>query len=114
MYLFCMVQLTPTYNSFLMLTQIMELKKEGKIKGKDDPESIDAELDADDDNDQRTAEEVAMAKLRSQRESMRNNPVADAYADKIKARLGGGKETDQQCGDFFGQHAGECACSHLL
>lgn len=86
-----MVQLTPTYNSFLILTQIMELKKEGKIKGKDDPESIDAELDADDDNDQRTAEEVAMAKLRSQRESMRNNPVADAYADKIKARLGGGR-----------------------
>ena len=69
----------------------MELKKEGKIKSKDDPGSIDAELDADDENDQRTAEEIAMAKLRSQRESMRNNPVADAYADKIKAQLGGGR-----------------------
>lgn len=68
----------------------MELKKEGKIKSKDDANSIDAELDADDDDDQRTAEEVAMAKLRSQRESMRNNPVADAYADKIKSKLGGG------------------------
>ena len=68
----------------------MELKKEGKIKSKEDANSIDAELDADDDDDQRTAEEVAMAKLRSQRESMRNNPVADAYADKIKSKLGGG------------------------
>ena len=68
----------------------MELKKEGKIKSKDDANSIDAELDAADDDDQRTAEEVAMAKLRSQRESMRNNPVADAYADKIKCKLGGG------------------------
>ena len=68
----------------------MELKKEGKIKSKDEADSIDAELDADDANDQRTAEEVAMAKLRSQRESMRNNPVADAYADKIKSKLGGG------------------------
>lgn len=68
----------------------MELKKEGKIKSKDDANSIDAELDAADDDDQRTAEEVAMAKLRSQRESMRNNPVSDAYADKIKSKLGGG------------------------
>ena len=78
----------------------MELKKEGKIKSKDDPGSIDAELDADDENDQRTAEEIAMAKLRSQRESMRNNPVADAYADKIKAQLGGGSQEDGVVGSI--------------
>ena len=76
----------------------MELKKEGKIKSKEDANSIDAELDADDDDDQRTVEEVAMAKLRSQRESMRNNPVADAYADKIKSKLGGGVDSSNKGG----------------
>lgn len=74
----------------------MELKKEGRIKKKDD---IDAELDNDDDDsegalDLRTEEEIAMAKLRAQREAMRNNPVADEYADKIKSKLGSSAKGD--------------------
>mmetsp|Transcript_24716 Transcript_24716/g.50710 ORF Transcript_24716/g.50710 Transcript_24716/m.50710 type:complete len:784 (-) Transcript_24716:71-2422(-) len=76
--------------------KIMELKKEGRIKKKDD---IDSELDNDDDDsegglDIRTEEEIAMAKLRAQREAMRNNPVADEYADKIKSKLGSSAKGD--------------------
>lgn len=68
--------------------KIMRLKKEGKIKKGKDP--IEAELDADDEKAS-TSGDVNLEKLRRQRRAMRDNPVASAYADKIKDQLGGKK-----------------------
>lgn len=63
----------------------MRLKKEGKIKKKND-------FDDDDDDDEvgklKTSEEVTLEKLRRQRKSLSDSAASDEYADKIKSTLG--------------------------
>lgn len=71
----------------------MGLKKEGKIK-KDKKDSVDAEMDAEDERElsELSAGEINLEKLRRQRQSLRSNTASSgAYADKIKDRLGGKK-----------------------
>eukprot|EP00978_Attheya_sp_CCMP212_P018527 scaffold50805_cov45-Attheya_sp.AAC.1 len=62
--------------------QIMRLKREGKIKKKDQS----FEMEDDIEEGLSMAEEIALDKLR--RETIRGNPLVDEYADKIKAKLG--------------------------
>lgn len=62
----------------------MKLKKEGKIKPKADPsEKLSVGPDANSDTDH----DATLDKLRRERIAMRNNPVFEAYEDKIKQKL---------------------------
>lgn len=58
--------------------KIMKLKKEGKIKPKSDSSDKSMAPEA----------ETTLDKLRRERKAMRDNPVLDAYQDKITKKLG--------------------------
>ena len=68
--------------------QIMKLKNEGRLQKKED--SFEAEMD-DDFELLGTDEEITIAKQQRERKFMRENPVASAYADKVKSKLGKAK-----------------------
>ena len=41
----------------------------------------------DEDEEEKTAEEILLEKMLQKRDSLRDNPQAEAYGDKIKAKL---------------------------
>ena len=76
----------PTLNSRIR-SQIIRLKKEGRIKrSREGKDAVEMEME-DEDEEEKTAEEILLEKMLQKRDSLRDNPQAEAYGDKIKAKL---------------------------
>jgi len=80
----CAVPNKPNRREEEIRRKIMILKKAGRIKEQDGADATSADSNRSSDFEV----ESKLDKLRRERQSMRDNPVMDEYADKIKSQLG--------------------------